>query len=413
MSLEKALRIVDERFDWCVEFLKKMVSVATVNPPGENFGEFVNLFAEELQKFSEVEIVEVPQKIVEEFRRDLVDHPRYIAIAKLGRGEPVLEINGHYDVVPPGDGWSRDPFKPVVENGKLYGRGAVDMKGGLAAAALAMRALAEAGTELMGSLEILAVPDEEIGGVTGTGYALRSGLVRPRWVIIAEPSSVDTIWIGHRGALWLYVEVLGKQAHASTPWLGENAFTKAAKLVARLEDELCRRYSERRSSYPYDDERAAHPTITIGGETRGGTKINTVPGRFVFSIDRRLIVEEKLDEVEKELREAIDSICKEIGCRTRIEIVNRLPPALTDPNNELVEITREAIEKIIGRTPKTVVCSGGLDMWYYTTRGIPTITYGPGPMEQAHKPNEYVELQQIRDVAKTYVYIAHKLLAKK
>jgi len=412
LSLDRALELVDKHFEWCVELLKRMIGIPTVNPPGESYGDFVNLFAEELQKFAEVEIVEVPRKVVEEFRKDLVDYPRYIAMARIGGGEPVLEINGHYDVVPPGDGWTRDPFKPVVENGRLYGRGAVDMKGGLAAAALAMKALAEAGIELRGSLEILAVPDEEIGGVTGTGYALRSGLVRPRWVIIAEPSSEDTVWIGHRGALWLYVEVVGRQAHASTPWLGDNAFTKAARLVTKLEDELEKLYATRSSSYPYDDERASRPTITIGGETRGGTKINTVPGRFLFSIDRRLIVEESLDEVEKELREIIERIAQEIGCETHVRTVNKLPPALTNPNNELVKVVREGIEKILGTAPRAVVCSGGLDMWYYTTRGIPTVTYGPGPMDQAHRPDEYVDLEQLRNVAKIYVYTAYNLLAK-
>jgi len=412
MRLDEVLRKVDEYFDWGVELLKKMVSIPTVNPPGERYDEFVNRVSEELQEFAEVEIVEVPRSFVAEKRPELADYPRYILMARVGGREPVLEINGHYDVVPPGDGWSRDPFMPVVENGKLYGRGAVDMKGGIAAAALALRAIAESGAELGGCLELLLVPDEEIGGETGTGYALEAGLIRPSWVIIAEPSSIDTLWIGHRGAVWLYVEVLGKQAHASSPWLGENAFTKAARLVVALEEELQKLYSSRKSRYEYDDPRAAHPTATIGGETYGGAKINIVPGRFRFSIDRRLIVEEKPEEVERELRTIIESKAREIGCRVKIETAHRMPPSITDPQNPLVKTGIEAIKTIAKIEPRAVVCSGGLDMWYYTTRGVPTITYGPGPEEQAHKPDEYVDLQQLKTAAKIYTYIALKLLSK-
>ncbi len=412
MGLERALSKVDELMDWGIELLKKMIAIPTVNPPGENYAEFVDRVSEELQEFAEVEIVEVPRSFVAERKPELADYPRYILVARVGGREPVLEINGHYDVVPPGDGWSRDPFIPVVEGGKLFGRGAVDMKGGIAAAAIALRAVAET-MELSGCFELLLVPDEEIGGETGTGYALQSGIARPNWVVIAEPSSVDTIWIGHRGAVWLYVEVLGKQAHASTPWLGDNAFLKAARLALEIEKELGEALKKRKSSYPYDDEKASTPTMTIGGETKGGAKINIVPGKFEFSIDRRLIVEEDPNTVAKEMKEAIESIAKRLGYEVRIRIAHTMPPAITSPNNELVKSLSIAIEQTIGKKPRTVVCSGGLDAWYYTTRGIPTVTYGPGPLEQAHKPDEYVELEQIRTVAKAYVRLAHQLIAKK
>ncbi len=412
MSVERVLDRVDRYFGWCVEVLKKMVSIPTVNPPGENYAEFVNRVAEELNEFAEVEIVEVPRSFVAERKPELADYPRYILIARIGSREPTLQINGHYDVVPPGDGWSRDPFNPVVEGGKLFGRGAVDMKGGIAAALLAMKAIAESGAELSGCLEVLMVPDEEIGGETGTGYALSAGLVRPSWVVIAEPSNVDTVWIGHRGAVWLRIEVFGKQAHASSPWLGENAFLKAARLAIAIDEEMSRVASERKSAYQYDDERAARPTATIGGETRGGAKVNIVPGRFSFTIDRRLIVEENPDQVEKEMRELIERKAREIGCRVAISTIHKMPPAITDPSNELVKNIEKAIQAIAKVKPRTVVCSGGLDMWYYTTRGIPTVTYGPGPEDQAHKPDEYVDLEQVKTVAKVYAYLAMEMLKK-
>jgi len=416
MKLERAIKEIDSLRDWGVEVLKKMVSIPTVNPPGENYGEFVQYAKEVLASIGmEVKVYEVPRRVVERKSPDLAPYPRYILVARTGKGSKILEINGHYDVVPPGSGWSRDPFKPVVEGSRLYGRGAVDMKGGIASAILAARVLIESEIvdELDGVLEILLVPDEEIGGETGTGYALESGIVRPSYVVIAEPSGVDRVWIGHRGAVWGFIEVFGRQCHASTPWQGINAFTYLARIVVALEERYGRELERRVSRYEYDDERAARPTIAIGGEVRGGAKINIVPGYFAASVDRRLIVEERPEDVERELRELVEEIVSELGVeglRAEFRAIHRMPPSITDPESPLVKSLVEACTRVLGYRPRTVVCSGGLDAWYYTTRGIPAVTFGPGPTDTAHIADEYVDLEQVVAVAKVFTILAYEVL---
>ncbi|MEM1930811.1 MAG: M20/M25/M40 family metallo-hydrolase, partial [Sulfolobales archaeon] len=166
--------------EWGLEVLKDMVSIPTVNPPGEKYGEFARLSREVLENLGfEVSVFEVPRDYVERYYPDYSQYPRYIVLAKYGTGKPVLQFNGHYDVVPPGSGWSKNPFEPIIEGGRLYGRGSSDMKGGIAAFIAAAKTLVESVGKVRGTLELALVPDEEIGGETGTGYLVREIGSRP------------------------------------------------------------------------------------------------------------------------------------------------------------------------------------------------------------------------------------------
>jgi len=410
-----APKLVDELFEWGVEALRSMISVPTVNPPGENYREFASTACRLLGEagFDEIEVHRVPSDYVEKHYPGLGKYPRYIILARRGDGKPVLHFNGHYDVVPPGTGWRHDPFKPVIENNRLYGRGAVDMKGGIAAALLAAKAFLKAHEDFHGTLEIALVPDEEIGGETGTGYLVEQSLSKPDYVVIAEPSGSSTIWIGHRGAYWFYVEVYGRQAHGSSPWLGVNAFEYMVRVAQDFMTEYRELIARKKSRYEYDDPRGASPTITLGGEVKGSTKINILPGYYAFSVDRRLIVEESIEEVEKEVNEFIERLRKKYP-EVRIEtlVTNRLPPAITPSDSELVVKARESVREITGTDPRTTVCLGGLDMRFYTEKGIQTITYGPGPGHQAHQVDEYVSLEELRTVAKAYARLMEKILVR-
>ncbi len=413
--MSSVTRLVDEFFDWGVDALRSMIKVPTVNPPGENFREFASVACRLLSEagFDEIEIHRVPSDLVEKHHPGLGRYPRYVILARRGSGRPVLHFNGHYDVVPTGSGWRHDPFDPVVEGDKLYGRGAVDMKGGIAAALLAAKAFLKAYKDFKGTLEIALVPDEEIGGETGTGYLVDQGLTRPDYVVIAEPSGSETIWIGHRGAYWFYVEIYGKQAHGSTPWLGVNAFEYMARIALDFATEYREQLSRKKSSYEYDDPRGASPTITLGGEVKGSTKVNILPGYYAFSVDRRLIVEETVEEVEKEVNEFIEKLRKRYPeVRIETKVTNRLPPALTPRDAELVRITKSIVEEVTGSEPRTSICLGGLDMRFYTEKGIQTITYGPGPGHMAHQVDEYVSLTELRTVAKVYARLMEQILAK-
>ena len=412
--MAELFKVVEEHVDWGLSVLKKFIEVPTVNPPGENYREFVDLASKTLEDMGfEVDVYEVPEYVVAKYYSEYAKHPRYIVIGRLGSGKPVVHFNGHYDVVPPGSGWSKDPFKPVVENGKLYGRGSADMKGGIVASLVAIKAFKEVYREFSGSVEVALVPDEEIGGETGTGYLVREGLSKPDYVVIAEPSGSGNVWIGHRGAFWFYVEIYGKQAHGSAPWLGINAFEYMVKVAQKLMTEYKSLIEKKTSSYIYDDPKGAKPTVTIGGEVKGGAKVNIVPGYFAFSVDRRLIVEEKLEEVEREVTEFISKIREEYpNVKVNVKVVNKLPPAITNPESTLVKAVSESVKEVLGRKPRLTVCLGGLDMRFYSEKGIETITYGPGPLAVAHQANEYLEVSEFVKVAKVYASLLQKLLVK-
>jgi succinyl-diaminopimelate desuccinylase len=398
---------------WGVEVLKDMVAIPTVNPPGEKYEDFAKYSKDLLESLGfKVDVIHVPSEYVKKFYPEYASYPRYIVLGRFGEEKPVLHFNGHYDVVPPGVGWGRDPFELVIENGKIFGRGVDDMKGGIAAFLTAIKMFIESGKKLKGSIEVALVPDEEIGGETGTGYIVKELKIRPDYVIIAEPSGSETIWIGHKGALWVLVEVYGKQAHGSTPWLGVNAFEYMVTLAYRLMNRYKPMLDTRRSVYEYDDPRGAKPTITIGGEVRGSIKVNIVPGYYAFSIDRRITPDENMEDVEKEIIEFVKKASADFppDVRVDIKIINRLPPALINPSSKLVEIAKEAGEEVIGVEPRTTVCLGGLDMRYYTEVGIDTITYGPGVLGTAHTTNEYLTLSEFEKMVQIYYKIIEKFL---
>ncbi len=401
--------------DRLLEVLGKLVSIPTVNPPGESYGEM----AEALQEIMEdsgydVRVVEVPRSYLEKYIPAYADHPRYIVLARLGSKGPVLHFNSHYDVVPPGDGWSRDPFRLTVEGDIVYGRGVVDMKGGMATAILAAHAASRAGAEELGSIELSFTPDEETGGETGVKYLVDSGLVSPDYVIVPEASGSGNVWIGNKGNLWAEVEVRGRQAHGSTPWLGLNAFEGMAKLAAALSGALSRRLSGRISSYPFEDPRGARPTVNLGGEVHGGAKVNVVPGRYSFTIDRRLIPEEDLESAEAELRSALEEAAaplREEGYEVEMRVISRSPPSVVDPRGRLATALSEAIRAVKGNGPSLTVCPGGLDTRYFQMAGIEALTYGPGDTSYAHAADERNSISEMLDVAKAYALLIPSLFA--
>ncbi len=413
MSKEIDTRI-DMEMKWALDILINMINIPTVNPPGKNFYEFAEYVSKVMESIGmSVKIVEVPKNIVEKICRECADNPRYIIIGRAGSGRPIIQFNGHYDVVPAGEGWSFNPFKGFVKGDKVYGRGSVDMKGGIASALLAIKIFKSIYREFDGSIEIALVPDEEIGGDSGTGYLL-SEISRPDYAIISEGSGSNHIWIGHKGALWGYVEVYGRQSHGSTPWLGINAFEYMSKIAMRFIDEYKPFIETRRSDYDYGDPKGNTPTINLGGEVKGSTKINIVSGYYAFSFDRRIIPEENVDEVEVELERFIDRLRK-IYPEVKIEmkIVNRLIPAITKLDSILIKTAIESIENALGIKPKPIVCVGGLDLHYYTEKKIDAISYGPGPEENAHIANEYVLIPEIKNVAKSYIHMLAKILGAK
>ena len=398
---------VENGFNYAVDVLKKLISIPTVSPQGDHYEEAAEYLASELTSLGfDVEVIRVAEDYQHSKCRNASSNPRFIVLGKRGDSGPTLHFNGHYDVVPGGPGWTvTEPFKPVIREGRLYGRGAVDMKGGIAAVLGAFKALKDAGVYPPLRLEAAFVPDEEIGGECGTGYLVNEIGIRPEYVILPEPSGLDAPWKGHRGILWLKVRVSGRTAHASTPWLGRNAFLMAARLALELQSFVTSVYSSRRSKYKIDPEDARMPTAMIGGvaEIPGKGKANQVPGEFVFTIDRRLIPEENVEAARSELVSAIRWIAVKHGLSENdyhVEEIISAEPAINEPG-ELYEALREAT-RIAGREiGEATICPGGLDMWYYTTKGSKALAYGPS-YHLAHAPDEYIDLSELRFLVKTF-----------
>ncbi|MEM0342619.1 MAG: M20 family metallopeptidase [Desulfurococcus sp.] len=392
----------------------KKILVESIKFPtvlGEAYEDMVDYYREQLSEYGiHVTIHRVP----DEFPRKTLpsefnpEKPRFILLARIGSGEKVLQFNGHYDVVSPGEGWETPPFEPVVRDDLVYGRGATDMKGGIASILTALISLAQERREPGVIIEVALVPDEEIGGGTGTGYLVNELGSRPDYVIIAEPSGLDNIYIGHRGNVWGIIRVHGKQAHGSAPWLGDNAFEKMLIFAQEFLKRYRERVSSRKSNYLYEDERAAYPTITPGGLLIAPGSINIVPGTVGFSIDRRLIVEESVEDVIGEIQGLLDQVSRELNIDSTFTLVESSPPAFTPPDNKYTQILGETIRENTGREPRKTICIGGLDLRYYTIKGIPAVSYGPGEVGLAHKPNEYIRISDVVRVSRIYVDFAKR-----
>lgn len=398
-------------YDLAEEILMESIKYPTVL--GEAYEDLVNYYASVLKSHGiHVTIHRVPDEYVKEKLSPEMnpDKPRYILLARIGDSDKVLQFNGHYDVVFPGEGWKvTEPFKPIKKNGRIYGRGSTDMKGGIAAFLAAIIYLATISEEPPISVEAAIVPDEEIGGATGTGYLVNVLGSKPTWAVIAEPSGLDNIWHGHKGLVWGEVVVKGKQSHGSTPWLGINAFEKMVYIAKYLIENYLPRLKEKTSKYEYDLPEGRYPTATFGGKLSAPGSINIVPGQVSFSIDRRLIIEETTNEVIKELNKYIAEAAKTFKAEVELRIVEKMEPAFTDPGSEIVEALAKAIRMNIGVEPRRTICVGGLDLRYYSHKGIPVATYGPGEPSMPHKVDEYIEVENLHKVIDVYVDLVNIL----
>lgn len=378
---------------------------------GQSYEDIVDFYAEKLSEYGiNVTVHRVPDdyssRVLKPHHRP--DKPRYILIARVGSGKRILQFNGHYDVVEPGEGWKTNPFDPVIEGGKVYGRGASDMKGGIAAILSTMIYFASTSDPSI-TVEAVLVPDEEIGGLTGTGYLVNELGSKPDWVIIAEPSGIDNIYIGHRGTVWSIVKVFGQQAHGSTPWKGDNAFLKMVDLAKAFYEAYVRQLSTKRSAYVYEDENASIPSVNLGGLLLSPGSINIVPGVAGFSIDRRLIVEERAGDVVEEMTKLLENLSTKLGIRAELEVVEKSDPAIVSPSSTIVEILERSIKEIRGVTPRKTICVGGLDMKYYVWKNIEAVAYGPGSVDQAHRVNEYIEIANLYAAINIYIDLVRRL----
>jgi succinyl-diaminopimelate desuccinylase len=315
--------------------------------------------------------------------------PRPNLLAQLQGDGPLVHLNGHYDVVPVGNDWTRDPFGGELVDGRIYGRGAADMKSGLAAQVIAVEALRAAG--IKPNVVHSAVPDEETVGVrnAGTGWLVEQGLLDgAHAVIITEPFGPDGVGIGHKGAIWGEITIFGKQAHGSAPQLGVNAVEAMARYLAHLDAHLRPRLETRVTGYGVTPD---NPRSTLSFDTiRGGHATNIVPDRCTVTFNRRLIPGEDLEQARRELLDPL------ADTKYTYHELYSTEPTLVAESEPVVQAAKRAVAAL-GLTPRTLISAGSDDQRFVVhNAGITnSLVYGPGQTGLSHIADEYISIADL------------------
>lgn len=422
---EQLIREIDERRDDLVVLTQELLRIPTLNPPGENYREICDYLARRLKKSGfEIELVRAFGT-----PGDSDKYPRWNVIARRDgkRSGECVHFNSHIDVVDVGHGWSKDPFGGELEDGKIYGRGACDMKGGLAASIIAVEAFLATHPAFTGAIEVSGTADEESGGYGGVAYLAEKGFFDPervQHVIIPEPLNKDRICLGHRGVWWAEVETYGEIAHGSMPFLGDCAVRHMGAVLDEMENSLFPALAEKRTEMPVVPEGARQSTLNInsihGGQAEGDDDFTGLPSPCVpdscrMIVDRRFLLEENIDEVQAEFLQVLKDVeNKRASFRYDVRELHRVLPTMTDKEAPVVRTVARAIEETLGKEAEYVVSPGTYDQKHIDRIGKlkNCIAYGPGILDLAHKPDEYVGVEDMLDSAKVMGRSLIELLAQ-
>jgi succinyl-diaminopimelate desuccinylase len=399
---------IDAHFDDEVGFLQALVRVPTDTPPGNN-APHARRTAELLAQMGySAEAYPVPEAEVRAYGlqsiTNLIVRRPYGAP---GSG-PVVALNAHGDVVPPGDGWTHDPYGAEIADGKLYGRAAAVSKSDFASFTFAVRALESRNLPLKGGVELHFTYDEEFGGELGPGWLLAQALTKPD-LLIAAGFSYQVV-TAHNGCLQMEVTLHGTASHAAYPHTGVDALQAANKLLTALyaHNEVLR---TRRSQVTG----ITHPYLNVG-RIEGGSNTNVVPGKVVLKLDRRMIPEEDSAAVEAEVRQLIEStVAQSPGIRLeirRLVLANSLKPL--PGNRVLVEAIQRHGQAVFGEPIPESGTPLYTDVRLYGERGVPAVIYGAGPRtvleSNAKRADEQLVLEDLRCATKVVARTLFDLL---
>jgi len=397
---------VDAHFDDEVRFLQELVRVPTDTPPGDN-APHAERTAELLQTFGfEAEKHPVPQSEVHAYGMQSITN--LIVRRRYAPGKTIA-LNAHGDVVPPGEGWTHDPYGGEIEDGKIYGRAAAVSKSDFATFTFAVRALESLQAKLNGGVELHFTYDEEFGGEMGPGWLLRNQLTKPD-LMIAAGFSYEVV-TAHNGCLQLQVTVHGVMAHAAIPESGVDALHAAVQILNALYAQN-RRYKGIVSEVPGIN----HPYLNVG-RIEGGTNTNVVPGKVVFKLDRRMIPEEDAVEVEDSIRQLIaDSaaLCPGATVEVKRLLLAHSLKAVAG-NKPLVDAIQKHGEAVFGQRIPAMGTPLYTDVRLYAEAGIPGVVYGAGPRSvlesNAKRADERLELDDLRRATKVIARVLRDLLS--
>ena len=404
-SYEKLDAWIDAHFDEQVQFLQELIRVPTDTPPGNN-APHAERTAELLEKFGlDAEKHPVPEAEVRaaglESITNLVVRRRY------GPGKTVL-LNAHGDVVPPGDGWTKNPYGGQIENGQIYGRAAAVSKCDFSTYTFALRALEAVAKPQAGSVELLFTYDEEFGGEVGPAWLLQHKIIKPD-LMIAAGFSFQVV-TAHNGCLQMEVTVHGKMAHAAIPESGVDALQGAVHVLNALYAQNIL-YKQVRSQV----KGITHPYLNVG-MIEGGTNTNVIPGRVTLKLDRRMIPEENPAEVEATLRQVIaDAAASMPGITVeikRILLANALQPL--PGNRPLVDAIQKHGKQVFGEEIPALGTPLYTDVRLFCEAGIPGVIYGAGPRtvleSHAKRADERLDLEDLRRATKVIARTLSDLL---
>jgi succinyl-diaminopimelate desuccinylase len=405
---DRILKAIDDAAGELVDFAASLIGVPTVNPPGDAYVDCARLIGGRLHACG----FDVDYVAADGRPEHTAAHPR-INVVGLRRGRvqrPCIHLNGHMDVVPPGAGWTIDPFAGAVQDGRIVGRGACDMKAGLAAAIYAAEAIRRAGVALAGSVEISGTVDEESGGFAGVGWLAETGRISSRridHVIIPEPLNVDRICIGHRGVYWFEVITRGRAGHGSMPFLGVNAIEHMGLVLDRFAGELQPRLIGRTTAMPVVPEGARHATLNVnsiaGGQPLGGLQTPCVADSCRAIFDRRFLPEEGFDAVKAEIASLLadlEAATPSMACELRDLMI--VHPVRTPDDSPLVTALERNIADVLGRAATRVASPGTYDHKHVDRVGgiRSCVAYGPGVLEVAHQPDEWCAVADLVNATK-------------
>ncbi|MGB0411773.1 MAG: acetylornithine deacetylase/succinyl-diaminopimelate desuccinylase family protein, partial [Pikeienuella sp.] len=397
---DRLLADIEARRDEVAALTADLIRIPTLNPPGGNYREICEFLDRRLRASGfETTFVRAEGAI-----GDTDKYPRWNIVARRDGPRPgeCVHFNSHTDVVEVGRGWTTDPFGGEIKDGRVYGRGACDMKGGLATSIVAAEAFLAVHPDFAGAIEISGTADEESGGFGGVAYLAEHGWFDPsrvQHVIIPEPLNKDRICLGHRGVYWAEIETHGHIAHGSMPFLGDCAVRHMGAVVAEMEASLFPALARKRTDMPVVPDGAKQSTLNInsihGGENEQeegytGLPSACVPDSARMVVDRRFLIEEDLGEVKSEIRDMLDKIAAERpNFSYDIRDLHEVQPTMAAEDAPVVTTVQAAVREVMGKEAEFVVSPGTYDQKHIDRIGKleNCIAYGPGILDLAHQPD--------------------------
>lgn len=376
-----------------IEVLQKMIQFKTVNEPGDEkpLAGYIKGLLDEIG--------------LETTLDDLGDNRGNVIGRLKGIGDRgTLLFNGHLDTVPPGDiEWEHGPYSGDMVDGKIYGRGSADMKGGLAAMLIALKAVKEEGLELKGDFVYSATAGEETDSIGAVKFVEDGGLDGVEAIIIGEPSS-NAVNVAEKGAFWVEISTYGKTAHGAFP---DNGINAVVHMNAFLSELISYRFKYE------ENELVGRPTMNIS-TIHGGVKTNVVPDKCSLTIDMRTVPGMDHDKIVKDFEGIIAKLSNEIkDFKGEVKVLNNRAAVETKPADPFVRLAVDTIKKEFNREVKPQGVNFYTDASIFLpAKEIPCIFYGPGDANMAHQPNEYITVDSFMESIHFYYKMIENYLVK-